>query len=102
MYVSDGPGGLVLAGPLDARSAAAVREALRDALDMTTGDVLLDVSGVESIDVIGLGVLAAAHRRAEREGRGLVLRGCQGSMRRVLAKTRMSRVLRQESERLTA
>ena len=101
MQVSETPGGVALAGALDARNAAVVREAVRHLLDVTPGDMLLDVAGVDSVDVIGLGVLAAAHRRAEREGRRLVLRGCHGPLRRVLAKTRLSRMLLEETGQLT-
>jgi anti-anti-sigma factor len=96
MNVSPTTDGLVLTGALDAKSVATVRTALTHMLDQHVGDVVLDVSGVDSLDATGLAVLAAAHRRAQREGRHLVLRGCHGSLRRVLAKTKLSRVLRLE------
>ena len=102
MEVVAGCGLLVLTGDLDVRSVSAVREALVGLLEDTPGDVVVDVTGVELIDVAGLGMLTAAHRRAEREGRRLVLRGCRGSVRRVLALTRLGRVLRQESEPVSA
>jgi anti-anti-sigma factor len=78
-----------------------VRAALGELLDSTSGDVLLDVSGVDTVDVTGLAVLAAAHRRTEREGRRLVLRGCHGTLRRVLAKTKLARILRVEPGRVS-
>jgi anti-anti-sigma factor len=97
MNVSPTADGLVLTGSLDARSVAVVRTALARTLDeVPFGDVVLDVSGVDSVDATGLAVLAAAHRRAHQEGRQLVLRGCHGSLRRVLAKTKLTRVLRLE------
>ena len=102
MQVSAGGGVLVLVGDLDVRSVSGVREALVQLMETTPGDVVIDVSGVELIDVAGLGMLAAAHRRAEREGRQLFLRGCQGSVRRVLSLTRLGRVLHQDTEPVTA
>jgi anti-anti-sigma factor len=107
MATSDGTGGglagsLALSGPLDARNAAGMRTTLRSLLDTTPGDVLVDVSGVDSVDAVGLGVLAAAHRRAEREGRRLVLLGCHGPLRRVLMRTRLSHAMHAEHHSVTA
>ncbi len=82
-----------LAGVLDVRSVAAVREELSEALARTQGALLVDVSEVEAIDAAGLGMLVALHRRARRLGRQVVLREPQPSVRRVLARTRLHRVL---------
>jgi anti-anti-sigma factor len=87
------PQGVVVSGLLDVREAAQVRAALQRALDAADGDVVLDVSGVEAIDVTGLGVIVAAHRRASQHGRRLVLVGVRPSVVRVLAVTRLHRVL---------
>ncbi len=85
---------LRLAGRLDARFVREVRAALNDRMDShAVGDIVVDLSAVEMVDATGLGVLTAAHRRLEREGRQLVLRGCSGQVRRVLALTRLQRVL---------
>lgn len=85
--------GLVVSGWLDVRAAAVVRAALAEALEATQGDVVVDVGGVDAVDVTGLGVIVAAHRRALRQGRRLVLVGVGPSLARVLAVTRLHRVL---------
>jgi anti-sigma B factor antagonist len=84
---------VVLTGCLDARSVGVVRQALHSAIDGSSGNLVVDLSEVEYIDAVGLGVLAAAHRRIEREDRHLVLRGCRPALRRTLSVTRLTRVL---------
>ncbi|MDP9444534.1 MAG: STAS domain-containing protein [Actinomycetota bacterium] len=88
--------GLRLVGYLDARNVGAVRQSLNELVDITSGTIVVDLSEVELIDATGLGVLAAAHRRLERDGRQLVLRGCTGQIRRVLAMTGLLRVMHVE------
>jgi anti-sigma B factor antagonist len=84
-------------GPyLDVRSVAATRTALSAMQDAADGDVVVDLSELEVIDAAGLGMLAAAHVRGERSGHRLVLRGCSKDLRRVLAVTRLNRVLHVE------
>jgi anti-sigma B factor antagonist len=90
---------LPLSGRLDASSVGEARASLNriiDATGTTRGDVVVDLSEVDVIDVTGLGMLAAAHRRLERDGRQLVLRGCADHLRRVLAVTGLSRVMHVE------
>ena len=50
----------------------------------STGDVVVDISRVESIDMTTLKMLAVANRAAEREGRRVVLRGASPGVRRLL------------------
>lgn len=85
--------GVEVDGFLDVRSAAVVRESLRKAFSRTVGDVRLDVSGVDAIDVTGLALIVAAHRQAIRENRRLVIVGVRPSLARVFAVTRLHRVL---------
>jgi anti-anti-sigma factor len=85
--------GMEVVGFLDVRAAAVVREALRDAFARTAGDVHLDVSGVDAIDVTGLALIVATHRQALRENRRLVIVGVRPSLARVFAVTRLHRVL---------
>ena len=86
-------GAVLLTGRLDVHGAAAARDALHDALVAGDGELVVDLSGVELLDVIGLGVLVDVHRRARLAGRRLVLRGAPPRVRRLLAATRLDRVL---------
>jgi anti-anti-sigma factor len=85
--------GVRVAGVIDVRAAAAVRTALHEAFDRTEGDIRLDVSGVDAIDITGLALIVAAHRLALRQGRRLVIVGVRAPLARVLAVTRLHRVL---------
>ncbi|MDR8410598.1 STAS domain-containing protein [Nonomuraea sp. 3-1Str] len=83
---------------LDAGTSAGVRARLHDAVDSGEGDLILDLSKLEMIDATGLGVLVGTHRRASAGERRLVLRGVPPRIMRVLAVTRLNRVLRVEAE----
>ncbi|MQA84657.1 MAG: anti-sigma factor antagonist [Streptosporangiales bacterium] len=82
-----------VAGRLDASTAAEVRPRLHGALERGSGDLILDLSELEVIDVTGLGLLVGLHRRAMRTDRRLVLRDVPPRVMRVLAVTRLHRVL---------
>jgi anti-anti-sigma factor len=84
---------LVLHGHFDVRSTALVREALYERIDQTPGNVVVDLGDVEAIDATALRVLAAAGKLMDRQGRALVLRGCSPALRRVLAFTRLRRLV---------
>lgn len=85
--------GLSLSGVLDARGVSDVRSALGAALESTTGDLLVDVRSLVAIDATGLALLVAVHRRALNQGRHLVLDGVTPPLARLLAVTRLHRVL---------
>lgn len=91
----DGPR-LVLRGDLDGRSTQEVRAALYDRLGACDGDVVVDLTEVTAADVIGLRVLAAASRYADRRGRRIVLRGAGGGIRRLLHLSHLVRVVELE------
>ena len=91
---------LVLHGAFDVRSTMEVRNALYDLLAVRPGDVVVDLTGVETVDLTALKVLAVATRQAGREGHHLVLRGCRPAVRRMLHLSRLIRVL--EVERAVA
>lgn len=88
---------LALSGRLDVHAAADARLALAAAVDVGAGSLVLDLHGLEALDATGLGVLVGAHRRAGRSGRTLVLRDVSPVVGRVLHRTRLDRVLQQES-----
>jgi anti-anti-sigma factor len=75
---------LELTGVLDVRRVADVRASVYAMLARTTGDVVVDISRVESIDVTTLKMLAVANRVAERQARRVVLRGASPGVRRLL------------------
>lgn len=84
---------------VDVTTSADVRYALSVAIDAApSGDVVVDASAVETVDVAGLGVLVAAHRHARQGGRRLVLCDPQPRIMRLLAVTRLHRVLNLERQ----
>jgi anti-anti-sigma factor len=88
------PADVALPVRVDVTTSTDVRYALQVALDATGGaEVLVDASAVEMVDVAGLGVLVAAHRRARQAGRRLVLLDAQPRIVRLFAVTRLHRVL---------
>ena len=88
---------LSVGGPLSARTVAEVRAALVAAIAGGKGDLVVDISGVELVDASGLGVMVGAHRLALRNERRLVLRGVPARIERLLAVTRLNRVLAVEA-----
>jgi anti-anti-sigma factor len=84
---------VALSGRLGAASVADARDALHHALDDGDGDLVVDLADVELVDATGLGLLLGTHRRADRAGRRLVLRGVPDRIERLLVATRLSRVL---------
>lgn len=82
-----------LVGRLDVRGSAAARDALHLALASGAGELVVDLSGVELLDATGLGVLVDVHRRAKLGGRRLVLLGVPPRIGRLLAITRLNRIL---------
>ena len=75
---------IVLGGRLDARGATAARAELHAAVLAGAGDLVIDMSDVESVDAVGLGVLVGTRRLAFRHGRTLLLEGCPPGVARVL------------------
>ncbi|CAM5581147.1 Anti-sigma factor antagonist OS=Streptomyces fumanus OX=67302 GN=GCM10018772_51480 PE=3 SV=1 [Streptomyces fumanus] len=73
MHIRGDHAELVVGGRLDVRSAADARTVLHSAVDDGAGDLVLDLSELDSWDATGLGVIMGAHRRAGRCGRRLAL-----------------------------
>jgi len=89
---------VVLTGRLDATTAGRVRDILHAAVLDGTGELIVDMSAVEALDAVGLGVLMGSHRLAEAGGRALVLTGCRPRIARLLRAIRLHRVLRMVEE----
>ena len=88
---------LRLSGRLDGRSTHEVRDLLQDLMSAHR-DVVVDLRSVESVDVTGITMLAAASRLSRQRGGRLVLRGVSPSLRRVIAYTRVRNVLQVERQ----
>lgn len=80
-------------GRFDGSTVPLVRAALHEAVDDGDEDVLLDISGVDWIDLPALALLADTQRRLRERGRRLRLRGCEPRVRRALAVTRLNRLI---------
>jgi anti-sigma B factor antagonist len=85
-----------LAGLLDVRSVGDVRQEINELIDSSDGDVIVDLEAVDAVDAAGLGLLVATHRRTQLLGRQLVLRHPVPSVIRILAVTRLHRILHVE------
>jgi anti-sigma B factor antagonist len=82
-----------IVGSIDAASVGGVRAGLHDAVDLGTGELIVELGGLELGDATGLGALLGAHRRANRAGRTMVLTDVPIALQRILAYTRLGRVL---------
>jgi anti-anti-sigma factor len=86
-----------LAGRLDGRSSAQVRDALYDHIERhPREDVRVDCTRVESIDTTVLNLLAAAAVKVRRAGGTVVLIGCSPGLRRVISHPPWRRLFRVE------
>jgi anti-anti-sigma factor len=93
---------LVLHGDFDVRSTFQVRMAIYERLEGQDQDVIVDMSDVETIDVVALRVLAVATRRASRSGHHLTLRNCGPSVRRMMHLSRLAHSFEVERAAATA
>ena len=97
--LTDGPT-VILSGDIDVRSTDEVRRAVYAALNGYDGDIVVDLSAVENVDLTALRLLAVASRQASRTGQHLRLRGCGPGVRRLLHISHLIRVL--DVERVAA
>ncbi|HEX5120957.1 MAG TPA: STAS domain-containing protein [Pseudonocardiaceae bacterium] len=85
-YVSDGTTVITLCGELDSSTAPRTHGSLEELLP-EEGTVVLDLSGMSYMSSAGLRVLLLAHRRAQRNGVGLVLASIPEEVRMTMSAT---------------
>jgi anti-sigma B factor antagonist len=107
MHVSvvDQPGDLVvvtLRGDIDIDTAPALHAALEEILDRPHPKVVVDLSGVEFCDSIGLSSLVIGHRRAVRHGGWLRLAAPNAWLLRLLGTVGLTRQLAVHADVATA
>ncbi len=83
-----------LEGRLDLVSAAAFREAVRDAVASGTPRLVIDLAGVTVIDSSGIGALVGGLREARDAGGELRIASAREQARTVLSLTKIDRVLK--------
>jgi len=88
----DGSAVLQVAVDVDLESAAQLREAMEDALGISSR-LIVDVGAMTFIDSSGLSALVHAHRLAKDAGGSLVVRSPSPMLRRLLTITRLETVL---------
>jgi anti-sigma B factor antagonist len=84
---------LRLEGELDVCSTDHLRQAIDTALDYAPKTLVADLSALYFTDCAGLAVLAWAHQILARDGRELVITGCQRFVRRLMSLTGFDRYL---------
>ena len=100
--MTDGPV-LLLSGDFDVRSTGEVRNAVYDHLRSNdSGEITIDVTEVETVDLTALKVLAVASRFALNSGQRIVLRGAGPAVRRMLHLSHLVRFFEIEREAIPA
>ncbi len=80
-------------GRLGGRSVATVRRGLHRAVDVGSGDLVVDLSGAEVIDAAGVGVVVGTHLRACRRGRRLVIVSASPRLRAALVQIGLAHIV---------
>jgi anti-sigma B factor antagonist len=93
MVDDDGDVEVIVVGDVDTATSADLRRALEGAIEIAARRVVVDLQQVEYLDSSGIKVLLRANIRARVTGKAFVLRGAQGSVRRVLDLTGVDRIL---------
>ena len=94
---------LILTGAFDVRSTREAREAIYERLDdVTTIDVVIDMTDVTTIDVTALRLLAVATRYAWLSGHHLTVRNPGPAVRRMVHLARLAHAIEVERAAATA
>jgi anti-anti-sigma factor len=75
---------LHVAGQVDGRCTHELRSALQRQLDEGPGEIVLDLAGVDGVDLTALRMIAAVSRQAWLEGHEVRVRDCPPLVRRLL------------------
>ena len=73
-----------VAGDVDLETAPRLSDVLAEAIGSRSGDLTVDLAGVEFIDAAGIGVLVSAANQVRTSGARLVVRSPSPAVRRVL------------------
>ena len=86
-------------GRLDANNALRLDQVLAPLREGTQPDhrLILDMSGVPSVEPQGLSVLVRTRRLLDEQGARLVLHGCQPAVKDLLESTRLSKLFEVET-----
>lgn len=82
-----------VAGELDAESGDQLRTILAETFAEKPPTVAVDLTELEFIDSVGLGVLVSAHQQGQADGIAFQVRSVPESCRRVFEITRLDEVL---------
>jgi anti-anti-sigma factor len=99
--ISDGPT-LVLHGDFDVRSTWEVRVAIYERLEGPDDEVVVDMTGVTTIDITALRLLAVATRHAWLHGHHLTVRNPGPAVRRMAHLTRLAHAIEVEQAAASA
>jgi anti-sigma B factor antagonist len=84
-------------GALDRFSGPRLKDMLLRAVDAGTNQLIIDLSGVNSVDSSGLGVLVGTLKRSRQVGGDLRLTGASHKLSTILTRMSLDHVLRQDS-----
>ncbi|HEY5718750.1 MAG TPA: STAS domain-containing protein [Gammaproteobacteria bacterium] len=84
---------LLLNGPFDAHAAEKLRPEFARHADNGSGDLVLDLAGVDFIDSSGIGAIVFLYKRLVGQRRLLVLTGASGQPRELLRFLRIDRTI---------
>ena len=87
-----------LGGDIDLANAHAIADALCEAIDRTSADLLVDVSAVPFMDSSAMAMLIRVHAHALENGCTVTWRGLQPAPTRVIEVTGLDRLLLCEPE----
>jgi anti-sigma B factor antagonist len=82
-----------LSGEIDISTISSVRLVVQELLETDIESIVLDLSDVRFMDSSGIGILVAAHRRAQARGTALTLRHPTPIVAKVLALTHVDQLV---------